>query len=192
MDGDIIIVLLEIYINAILQARELYPAAVFRKRKAFNIPVWIAIFNPLNEYLKRTLCAAVELKRAKKLTKVELLIYQEESGPLENYVFELEDLELPLATDEHMFELEDHVRKSLLNFGNQLKGLKRLSSAATFKLLLHTTEAAHVRLAANPKLQDHPFVRDASGAGFETNKRQLLPLVYTPTVGLNMYVQEFL
>uniref|UniRef100_A0A8D8MG83 Mitotic spindle assembly checkpoint protein MAD2B n=1 Tax=Culex pipiens TaxID=7175 RepID=A0A8D8MG83_CULPI len=193
VETDTILELLEIFIHSILFARELYPAAIFRPRRAYNIPVQVSIFKPLNDYLEKTLRAARELKRQRKLHKVELLVYKEESaGHLESYVLELEDREFRLESDEHMIQLEEQIRRSLLNLDRQLKALRRLPSAATFKILLHTTEAAFVRLGNDPRLQGAPFVQEAGqDAGHRTNT-QLLPVSHTATVGVQLYVEEYL
>ncbi|XP_055639821.1 DNA polymerase zeta subunit 2 [Toxorhynchites rutilus septentrionalis] len=192
LETDIIIELLEIYINSILFARELYPAAIFRERKAYNIPLRISIFKPLNEYLEKTLLTARELKQLHKLTKVEILIYKDETICLESYVFELEDREFPLETDDHSIELEAQVRKSLLNLDSQLKGLRKLPSDATFKVLLHTTEAAFARIEHDPQLQNYPFVQETSQELKHTTNTQLLPVSHTTTVGIQLYVEEYL
>uniref|UniRef100_A0A1Q3EYS3 Putative mitotic spindle checkpoint protein n=1 Tax=Culex tarsalis TaxID=7177 RepID=A0A1Q3EYS3_CULTA len=193
VETDTIIELLEIFIHSILFARELYPAAVFRPRRAYNIPVQISIFKPLNDYLEKSLRAARELKRQRKLHKVELLVYKDDSaGLLESYVLELEDREFSLESDEHMIQLEEQIRRSLLNLDRQLKALRKLPSAATFKILLHTTKAAFVRLGNDPRLQSAPFVQDAGQeVGHKTNT-QLLPVSHTTTVGMQFYVEEYL
>lgn len=120
-------------------------------------------------------------------------MYKEEStGHLESYVMELEDREFRHESDEHMIQLEEQIRRSLLNLDRQLKALRKLPSAATFKILLHTTEAAFVRLGNDPRLQGAPFVQEAGqDAGHRTNT-QLLPVSHTATVGVQLYVEEYL
>ncbi|XP_055545328.1 DNA polymerase zeta subunit 2 [Wyeomyia smithii] len=191
-ETDIIIELMEIYMNMILFGRELYPPAIFRERKAYNIPVRVSIFKPLNEYMEKTFLVARELKRQKKLSKVELQVSKDETCDcLESYVFELEDRDFTLETDEHLIELEEQIRKSLLNLNSQLKALKKLPSNATFRVLLHTTEAAFIRIENNPKLQKHPFVQQSTGARTAKCNIQLLPVSHTPTVGIQFYVEQY-
>ncbi|EAT34450.1 AAEL013310-PA [Aedes aegypti] len=199
LETDIVIELVEIYINTILFARQLYPAGIFRERRAYNIPVHVSIFKPLNEYLARTLRAARELKHRRKLHKVELTIFREESTlttPLESYVFELEDRDFSLETDDNLMVLEEQIRKSLLNLDGRLKGLKKLPSDATFKVLLHTTEAAYVGLGNNSSLQGFPLVKETSQEdvklGMQKASTQLLPVSHTPTVGVQLYVEDYL
>nr|XP_029730484.1 mitotic spindle assembly checkpoint protein MAD2B [Aedes albopictus] len=200
LETDIVIELVEIYINTILFARQLYPAGIFRERRAYNIPVHISIFKPLNEYLARTLRAARELKNRRKLHKIELVVFREEppaATTLESYVFELEDRDFSLQSDENLLELEEQIRKSLLSLDGRLKALKKLPSDATFKLLLHTTEAAYVALGNCSSLQKFPLVKDASQEERKLGVQQqssvqLLPVSHTPTVGVQLYVEEYL
>lgn len=192
--------LVEIYINTILFARQLYPAGIFRERRAYNIPVHISIFKPLNEYLARTLRAARELKNRRKLHKIELVVFREEppaATTLESYVFELEDRDFSLQSDDNLLELEEQIRKSLLSLDGRLKALKKLPSDATFKVLLHTTEAAYVALGNCSSLQKFPLVKDASQEERKLGVQQqssvqLLPVSHTPTVGVQLYVEEYL
>lgn len=51
MENDLFLEMLEVYINSILYVRELYPAAIFRKRRVYNTSAYISIFPPLNQYL---------------------------------------------------------------------------------------------------------------------------------------------
>ncbi|XP_062553860.1 DNA polymerase zeta subunit 2 [Armigeres subalbatus] len=199
LETDVVIELLEIYINSILFARQLYPAGIFRARRAYNIPVRISIFKPLNEYLARTLRAARELKHRRKLHKVELVVCRDDpvTATLESYVFEVEDREFSLETDENLMELEEQIRKSLLNLDCRLRGLRKLPSDATFKVLLHTTEAAHVELGNNVKFQGFPMAKDNTTEeqlqlGMQKTNTQLLPVSHTPTVGIQLYVEEYL
>ncbi|KXJ79451.1 hypothetical protein RP20_CCG000924, partial [Aedes albopictus] len=199
-ETDIVIELVEIYINTILFARQLYPAGIFRERRAYNIPIHISIFKPLNEYLARTLRAARELKNRRKLHKIELVVFREEppaATTLESYVFELEDRDFSLQSDENLLELEEQIRKSLLSLDGRLKALKKLPSNATFKVLLHTTEAAYVALGNCSSLQKFPLVKDASQEERKLGVQQqssvqLLPVSHTPTVGVQLYVEEYL
>ncbi|XP_053696192.1 DNA polymerase zeta subunit 2 [Sabethes cyaneus] len=191
-ETDIIIELLEIYMNMILFGRELYPPAVFRERKAYNVPIRVSIFKPLNDYMEKTLLIARELKRQKKLSKVELLVYKDDADDyLESYVFELDHRDFALETDEHLIELEAQVRKSLLNLNGQLKALNKLPSNATFKVLLHTIEAAFARIENNPKLQKHPFVQQIERPQASKCSIQLLPVSHTATVGIQFYVEQY-
>ncbi|XP_058450662.1 DNA polymerase zeta subunit 2 [Malaya genurostris] len=192
LETDIIIELIEIYINTILFARKIYPSEIFRERKAYNIPVHISILKPLNEYLEKTLQAARDLKRQRKLSKVEILVYKNETCHLESYTFELEECEFALETDEHLMELEEQIRKSLLSLDGQLKILRKLPSDTTFKVLLHTTEAAFVRLENTAKLRDHSFVRETRQKYEQKTNTQLLPVSHTASVGIQLYVEEYL
>uniref|UniRef100_A0AAG5CYK6 HORMA domain-containing protein n=1 Tax=Anopheles atroparvus TaxID=41427 RepID=A0AAG5CYK6_ANOAO len=194
LENDVIIEMMEIYINAILYKRGLYPEAIFRARKAYNIPVYISIYKSLNEYIERTLLAARELKRNRKLDRLEVLIYHSEEKPNESYVFDFEHKGLALEDDQSMIAFEEELRKSLLALDSRMKDLKPLptDADARFKIVLHTTESSFVKIGSNPRLQSFPFVKDTAAEDvMEKSKIQLLPVLHTSNVGIQIFVEEY-
>ncbi|XP_058055942.1 DNA polymerase zeta subunit 2 [Anopheles bellator] len=193
MESDVIIEMIEIYVNAILYKRKLYPEAVFRVRKAYNIPVYISVYESLNSYIAKTLQTARELKRMRKLHRLAVVILSKEAQPLERYVFELEHRGFVLESDEHMINFEEELRKSLLSLDSRMKDLAPLPDAkeATFKIYLQCTESASAHITAQPRLSSFPFVRvDIASEPVEKSKIELLPVVHTKNVGISIFVEE--
>uniref|UniRef100_A0A182P9L6 HORMA domain-containing protein n=1 Tax=Anopheles epiroticus TaxID=199890 RepID=A0A182P9L6_9DIPT len=151
---DVVIEMMEIYINSILYKRKLYPEAIFRIRKAYNIPVYVSIYSALNDYIAQTLKAAREMLRNRKIRRMEMIIFEDPDNPMESYVFNLQYLGLVMENDENMSAFEEELRQSLLSLDARMKNLNRLpeSKDVKFKILLHTTESAYVRIGNDPHL----------------------------------------
>uniref|UniRef100_A0A182LWR2 HORMA domain-containing protein n=1 Tax=Anopheles culicifacies TaxID=139723 RepID=A0A182LWR2_9DIPT len=192
---DVIIEMMEIYINSILYKRKLYPEAIFRIRKAYNIPVYISIYTALNDYIAKTLKAARDLIRNGKMRRLEVIIFQEQETPMESYVFDLKyGGYASMQNDENMSAFEEELRKSLLSLDARMKDLKNLPENADmkFKIVLHTTKLAYVKLGNDPRLQSFPFVQQtAVHEADEKSKIELLPVLQTSRVGINVFVEKY-
>ncbi|XP_053671625.1 DNA polymerase zeta subunit 2 [Anopheles nili] len=191
---DVVIEMMEIYINSILYKRKLYPEALFRIRKAYNIPVYISIYKNLNVYIANTLQAVRELLSERKVSKLEVIVYQDQSHPMESYVFKLNYSHMRLEEDENMRVFEEELRKSLLSLDARMKDLKDLpeESDVKFKIVLHTTESAFVKIGTDPRLQNFPFVKESIvSTANEMAKIELLPVLQTSRVGVNVFVEEY-
>lgn len=160
--------MLEVFINTILYVREVYPAAIFRKRKMYSTAVFASIYPKLNEYVVKVLTTAHNLKKQNKLIKLELVIYKSCAGQntfrdheqiLEKYVFEVDseatkdwkNSDSTRSPDQYLIEFEEDVRTALLQFEKMAKTLKRLDCAAdgedcSFRIELVTTESAFIEL----------------------------------------------
>lgn len=68
--------MLEVYVQSILYLREVYPAAIFRKRRYYNTAVYISIFPQLTDYLKQVLTSVKYFKEKNQLRRVEVIIYR--------------------------------------------------------------------------------------------------------------------
>lgn len=158
MDNDLFLEMLEVYINSILYLREVYPAAIFRKRRVYSTTAFISIFPPLNDYLLNTLKTAQELKAENKLSQVELIIYQrefelfgtpEDEEVLERYVFRVEDKEnrdnSKVDWALYILQFEEELRRGLFQLDRMAKNLKRLDTEYVgFRIQLETTQAVFV------------------------------------------------
>lgn len=142
MENDLFVEMLDVYINSILYLRELYPAAIFRKRRVYSTVAHISIFPPLNQYLTSILKTAQELKATNKLFQVELIIYQREcelfgtpddEEILEKYIFHVEQnetIQKISKQDPSLFILkfEEELRRGLLELNQKAKYLNRLNT----------------------------------------------------------------
>lgn len=158
MENDLFLEMLEVYINSILYVREVYPAAIFRKRRVYNTAAYISIFPPLNAYLLSTLKTAQELKAANKLFQVELIIYEREMDLfgtpddeeiIERYVFRVERDEnadsKKTDIDLYILQFEEELRSGLVQLEQTAKNLKRLNTdCCGFRIHLETTESSFV------------------------------------------------
>lgn len=159
--------MLEVFINTILYVREVYPAAIFRKRKMYSTAVYASIYPKLNDYLVKVLTTAHNLKKQNKLIKLELVIYKSCAGHtarrneqiLEKYVFEVDaeatndwkNSDSTRSPDQYLIEFEEDVRTALFQFEKMAKTLKRLDCVADgedccFRVELVTTESAFIEL----------------------------------------------
>lgn len=150
--SDIALEALEVFINHILYVRDVYPGQIFKKRRIYNTPVYISIYPPLNTYLYKILRASRELLKTQELQAMELLLFKDDKQIYERYL--LRTQEPAIATnDEFLLEFEDQLRTSLCRVSERLKGLAKLSSDCKFKILLHTSQSAFVRLTHNAHYQ---------------------------------------
>lgn len=163
-DSSILIELIEVFINAILYAREVYPSEIFRQRKHYNTAIYVSVFPKLNDYLRNILYTALNLQKSKSLFRVHLVIYDDDDlrypkVPLERYVFdlkrysnELERSGIPL--EQYLSQWDEEARSALLDLNNKIKGLNSLRSRnTTFKVFLETTQTAYIKIINDSKIQ---------------------------------------
>lgn len=160
MEDDLFLEMMEVYMNSILYIREIYPAAIFRRRRVYNTATYISIFPALNSYLLNALKTAQELKANNRLFQVELIIYRHESkifatiddeDILERYIFRVEhnendgspknDVEL------YILKFEEELRRGLFELESTAKNLTPLNSEmCSFRIQLETTEKSFIEI----------------------------------------------
>lgn len=142
MENDLFLEMLEVYINSILYVRDVYPAAIFRKRRVYSTVAYISVYPPLNRYLLNALKTAQELQSINKLFQVEVIIFQQredelfsmpdEEEILEKYIFRIERNEnsesSKMDLDAYIFRFEEELRRGLLELSQKTKYLSRLKS----------------------------------------------------------------
>lgn len=162
--------MLEVFINSILYLREVYPSSIFRRRKMYNMAVYISTYPKLNDYITNVLTAAHQLRKLGKLQKVELIIYKnyssKSSKPIEKYLFDVdcntlsalnghaatesEPLTNGTSNDQYLIEFENTVRNGLMQLEQMSKKLKTIECSddedCNFKIELHTTESGFIEL----------------------------------------------
>lgn len=160
MEDDLFFEMLEVYINAILYLREVYPSAIFRKRRVYSTTTYVSIYPTLNDYLINVLKTAQQLKLAKKLFAVEVIIFQrgfelfgtpEDEEILERYVFRVQRDENDSANKKdlplYILRFEEGLRRGLMELNQKAKNLNRLNPEfCGFRIHLETTEKAYVNL----------------------------------------------
>ncbi|GAB0088589.1 DNA polymerase zeta processivity subunit [Sergentomyia squamirostris] len=190
-NDDLVVEVLEVFINYILYGRQVYPKAIFRKRRAFSTLVYKSIYPPLNDYLKSILGSVRLLKRLKKLHRVEMIISRNEKMQ-ENYIFDIEDLPEIGSNDKYLIEFEESIRKSIVLLEGRLKGLKALEEGdVNFKIILHTTQSAYVSLGEDKELEEFSWLKASDENPKERDRATLLPITSAPFVGLQIYTEEY-
>lgn len=188
---DIVLELLEVFINSILYAREIYPASIFHKKKSYNTIIFASIFPPLNEYIKNVLKTARTLIRTSKLHRVEMLVFKNDMN-FESFIFEISnDLEC-YTNDKYLIEFEEDIRKSLLNLDEKVKTLPKLPKDVEFKIYFHTTESSFVKLVNNSIDEVFPWVQDKQNSKMfkKTKMSSILPITGLKSVGFQIYAEK--
>lgn len=190
---------LEVFIHSILYIRKLYPEAIFRKRRIYNIPVQVSIFPPVNDYIRSVLKAARYIFTSDKLFRVELVIYKDTNdyGELREDIIESYCCDFLKLTkenrDSYLFDFEDNVKKSLLLLEERVKGLSKLSTSCRFKLLLQTTRTAYVNLMDQNSLCDFLWYREDTEdvvATVDETRIQILPVSNVDQIGIQVFVER--
>lgn len=195
-ENDIIIEVLEIFINTVLYARNLYPQAIFRKRKVYGTTVPISIFPPLNDYIRNILLSVKDLKDNNQLECLELTFKRDNDITLEVHKFELDSTAklldfAKMHDDEYLIEFEQELRKTLLQLDGRLKNLRKLPMDTSFKIFLNTTQSGLVKLEHNVNLQDFPWITEKSGEN-PTGIKTIIPINYLKAGGVQYFVEEYL
>lgn len=188
----------EVFIHSVLYIRRLYPEPTFRKRRIYNVPVFVCIFPPVIEYIRSVLKSARYLLRQEKLFRLEVVIYKDtnDAGELREVTKESYCCEVLKLTkenrDSYLFDFEDNVKKSLLLLEERVKILPRLSSSCRFKLLLQTSRSAYAGLMDQNDLCNFLWYRedteDVVEATDET-KIQILPVTNVDKIGIQVHVE---
>lgn len=103
----------------------------FLNFQAYNLPVFISVFPPLNEYIKSIFTEASELLESDKLRKLELRIMKDERV-IQSFVFKIGEIS---SNSEN--EVEDHFRNCLCALEKRCKIFPKVSHNCTFKIFLH-------------------------------------------------------
>ncbi|PSN52358.1 hypothetical protein C0J52_06715 [Blattella germanica] len=89
---DILLEFLEVAIHNVLFIRNVYPAAIFVRRKKYGVPVQMSVHPYVNEYITECLKAVRELLKKNEVKKVTLTFSDRNKIPLERFVFDILDL----------------------------------------------------------------------------------------------------
>lgn len=187
---------MEVFINTVLYARNLYPQSIFRKRQIYGTTVPISIFPPLNDYIRNVLVSAKDLKDNDILDCLEITFKRDNDITLENHKFEIDStvklLEYgKMNDDEYLVEFEQELRKTLLTLDGRLKSLRKLPTDASFKIFLNTTQSGLVKLEHNVNLQDFLWISGKNECSLSAIKT-IIPVNYLKAGGVQYFVEEFL
>nr|XP_016938400.2 mitotic spindle assembly checkpoint protein MAD2B [Drosophila suzukii] len=187
-EADIVVEAIEVLVNHILYVRGIYPAHIFKKKRMYNTPVFVSIFPPLNNYLTGVLRSAQELLRRRELQCLELIVYQKESEQLESYKMSTVPPGDGQLADDHLMEFEQKMRSAIYQIAERMNQVRKFpAGSCQFKIHLHTTQEAFIRLSHESQYQEFPWLQAQNQepqSPFETVS--LLPLAMVETVGLKM------
>ncbi|KAF7793389.1 hypothetical protein EIP86_004501 [Pleurotus ostreatoroseus] len=83
---------IEAAVHTILYVRQIYPAELFVRRKKFNTPVFQSRHPTLNEYISEAVKAVGDELENGNVDKVVVVIKDKDDGPLERFVFAVENM----------------------------------------------------------------------------------------------------
>lgn len=143
----------EIFINQIIYLRGLYPRQIFKKHKAYCLPVFCSIYPPLNDYLKGVLKSIEHLYSTRQLNRIEIQINNEDGARESSFVINILE-EISIAdSDKYLMKIHEHFRQALYNLELKCKTLSKFKRKSKFKILLHTKERAYQELCSESKHQ---------------------------------------
>ncbi|KAJ6635411.1 DNA polymerase zeta subunit 2 [Pseudolycoriella hygida] len=190
---DFMLEMLEVVINTIIYIRNVYPESIFKRQKMYNTTCYMCIYPPLKDYIQNVLITATALKRQNELQKIDLIFEKDETTLLEIFSFGFESAPGSKAlfddqsNDQYLIETEETIRGILLSLDEKCKNLKKLpESGVNFKIFLHTTQQALVKLTSDPKVQDFPWTQ---GKDVTVESNTILPMVQV--AGFQLNAEEF-
>ncbi|KAM8705864.1 hypothetical protein ACLKA7_010199 [Drosophila subpalustris] len=184
---------IEVILNHILYIRGVYPSQIFKKRRVYNTPVYIASFPALNLYLANVLKTVKQMLSQAQQFKLEVIIYADESNHLESYLLEmLPVVALDQNPDQYLLEFEQQLRSALYKLPERVKKLPKLEKSGKFKVHIHTTETTFNSLSHDAHYQEFPWLQtDGNSHPGESQIFSLLPLATVQKVGLKMQAHIF-
>ena len=179
----------------------MYPSAIFKKVKEYNTVVYVPEYPLLIEYINKTMKSAKDLFDMNRLYRVEILVTDgTRNKKLESHKIELMPAcnELKTLDDEFLIKLETQMRNCLIEISDRLKPMPKLAKSTTFKILLHTTEQAYVKLANNPKYAKMPFIQQLQDpqdwddfCEITTNKSSVIPITFLEAAQLQICAETY-
>lgn len=190
---DFLVEMLEVLINTIIYVRNVYPQSIFKRHKIYNTFCYICIYPPLRDYIQNVIKSAATLKRQNELYKIDLIFEKDEMTLLEMFSFGFEaadgtrQLFDDKCNDQYLIETEETIRGILLSLDEKCKNLRKLpKTGVNFKILLHTSQVALVKLTSDPKLESFPWTQ---GQDTAAEAHTILPMAQVS--GFQLYAEDF-
>lgn len=155
MKDDAFIAMLDVFIQSILFVRDVYPSDAFRRRSIFNITSHFCIHPGVNKYMKSCLETARDMKMARGLRAVELLLLHKPQvlfgcskiEVLERYVFNILPDDGVINTKDaapYVKEYRDQLRAGLATLNSNTKEMPSLGKMYSFRIQLQTNEETFI------------------------------------------------
>eukprot|EP00054_Salpingoeca_dolichothecata_P001613 m.19988 g.19988 ORF g.19988 m.19988 type:complete len:232 (+) comp12360_c0_seq1:88-783(+) len=143
--AGIIVEFLEIAFHLILYIREVYPAAIFEKRKAYGVPVPMSRNKDLNDYIGEVLTAIQPWLIKGLVHRVALVVLSKSDRPVERFVFEMESV---TNHDKARTKTREQITQDLRAFCLKINVcdscLQSNPPDCTFTILVHTDSSANI------------------------------------------------
>ncbi|KAK3859608.1 hypothetical protein Pcinc_034293 [Petrolisthes cinctipes] len=191
---DIVLELLEVAINLILYTREIYPPAVFQRRKKYSIPVQMCVHPGLRSYISECVGSLRPVLEKGEVERVVVVVLSPEGTPVEKFVFEItQHAARPhnIKQDPQLSRLEEALRAFCLKLSISDSLLQPLPSGCSFAVQIHVPEHVPPTLSANPQNQEFPWV-EAEKEQVEVKEPHIVPLktLRTEVCRMQLYVEE--
>lgn len=173
MKDDAFIAMLDVFIQSVLLVRDVYPQDAFRKRSVFNITSYFCIHPGVNKYMKSCLETARDMKMARGLRAVELLLLHKppvlfgcsKIEVLERYVFNVLPDDGGTTTKDnlpYLKEYQDQLRVGLAILNSNTKEMPSLGKMYSFRIQLQTNEQTFIDQCEkeNAKTEEDVCMRD--------------------------------
>lgn len=194
MSSDIILELLEVAINLILYTREIYPQAVFQRRKKYSIPVQMCIHPGLQSYISECVASLRSVLEKGEVQKVVLVVLSAQGVPVEKFIFEI--VQHPtrphdIKKDLHLKRMEEALRAFCLKLSISDSLLQPLPPECSFVMQIQVPDHVPDALSSAPQHQDFPWV-EAEKEQVEVVNPHLVPLktLRTEVCKMQLYVEE--
>jgi len=134
---DLILELLEATLHSVLYLRNLYPAAIFRKRQKYKVPVHMSLHKEVNEYMASSLRALRPYLERQLLEELAVVVLDSAGRVAETVsvqVAVLDPAAFTLEDDTYLAQLETTLAGLLLTLYSTLPGCPPPPPDATFRL----------------------------------------------------------
>ncbi|EPB83970.1 hypothetical protein HMPREF1544_09241 [Mucor circinelloides 1006PhL] len=144
---------LETWLHQLLYKCELYPKAVFKQQKKFQVPVYIALHPQVHAYIANFVQSCQPLLEKGDVKFIALTVMENADMPVEKFVLEirslLHDTNIPvndILQSESSFtlaDLEQHLRACLIKLNTYQFPNKPASENKTFSLSIEKMQGGH-------------------------------------------------
>ena len=183
---------LEIAIHLILYVRDVYPSALFQRRRKYNVPVYVCGHPELNRYVRNVVDGIKPLLDTDKVEGVAVLIRNKENEPVEKFVFKTERGSACISREEdsYLLKLESNLRSLLLKISVSDALLAPNPPDCTFVIHVHTTLPA--ASAVDHELQRYDFPWMTAGLEEDSSLGHVVPLksLSSDLLRMQLYVEE--
>ncbi|ORY93801.1 DNA-binding protein [Syncephalastrum racemosum] len=200
--AQVLIDFLKIWIHQILYQRAIYPPEIFEPRKKYNVPIHIAVFPDLVNYIDDFVKAVHHPLIHGDYRSVALTIQTQEQRTLERFVFEMDSLipttQVPPKTvlesgsTVKIADVEQYLRAALLRICASPSLLAPVTSNCNFFLSIETRQGPPADQGTDARALSQSQMGDWIPSPDQATYAKLIPLQTIPADAfkVNTYVME--